>query len=175
MKGARIFGITYAIVAMALAVATTILQVQPALFFIEMLTMNGKFPMSLVLLLTALLILLPGVLTLFLITLLRRKKNVIPDITGKTGVILKRTRALYNAAYNFRVILDGVEQGTVGNGQSIFVDLTSGKHVISIKGFKTSDYEFDLKFGTVLKVETKVQEEGIKANILIVATDTPDQ
>lgn len=175
MKAARIFGISYAIVAMVIAGATTVLQVQPALVFIDMLTVSGKFPGSLVFLLTALLILIPGVLILVIVNLLQRKKNVIPDTTGKTGVILKRTRALYNAAYNFRVILDGVEQGTVGNGQSIFLELTSGKHVISIKGFKTSDYEFDLKFGTVLKVETRVQEEGIKANILIVTTNTSDQ
>lgn len=171
MKLARIFGISYAIAALVIAVYTTILQIQPGLFFIEMLTMDGKFPATLVFLLTALLLLLPGFLILIAVSYLRRKKNIIPDTTGKTGVILKRKRALYNAAYNFRVLVDGAQQGTVGNGQSIFVELVSGKHSISIKGFDSSKFEFDLKFATVLNLETQVKEEGIRANIIIVVAD----
>ncbi|MBK6526711.1 MAG: hypothetical protein IPG07_14885 [Crocinitomicaceae bacterium] len=149
MKTARIFGISYAIAALAIAAFTTILQVQPSLIFIELLTTYGKFPATLVYLLTALLLLLPGFLILISISYLRRKKNIIPDTTGKTGVILKRKLALYNAAYNFRVMVDGAEQGTVGNGQSIFVELVSGKHRISIKGFESSKFDFDLKFASV--------------------------
>jgi hypothetical protein len=38
MKTARIFGISYAIAALAIAAFTTILQVQPSLIFIELLT-----------------------------------------------------------------------------------------------------------------------------------------
>jgi hypothetical protein len=172
MTTARIFGITYAIAAMVVAVLTTILQVQPSLFFIEMLTVNGKFPLTAVFLLTALLILLPGLLIIIVINFLRRQKNVIPDTTGRTGVILHRKRALYNAAYNFKVIMDGAVCGTVGNGQSLFVELTSGRHVISIKGFESSRFEFDLKFGSVLRLETNVKEEGIKASVLIVAVES---
>jgi hypothetical protein len=174
MKLVRIFGISYAITALVVAVFTTILQVQPSLVFIEMLTMNGKFPATLVFLLTALLLLLPGFLILITVSFLRRKKNIIPDATGKTGVILKRKRALYNAAYNFSVIVDGTEYGTLGNGQSIFVELVSGKHNISIKGFETSTFEFDLKFARVLNLETQVREAGIRANIVIVAADGND-
>lgn len=168
MKTARIFGISYALAALVIAITTTILQVQPSLIFIELLTMNGKFPATLVFLLTALLLLLPGFLILFTISYFRRKKNVIPDTTGKTGVILKRRRALYNAAYNFRVIVDDAEQGSVSNGQSIFVELVSGQHRISIKGFESSTFDFNLKFATVLSLETQVIEEGIRANVIIV-------
>lgn len=171
MKLMRTLGISYAIGALVVAIVTTLLQVQPSLIFIEMLTMDGKFPATLVFLLTALLLLLPGFFILIAVSYLRRKKNIIPDTTGKTGVILKRKRALYNAAYNFRVIVDGTEQGTVGNGQSIFVELVSGKHSISIKGFESSKFEFDLKFATVLNLETQVKEEGIRANIIIVVVD----
>jgi hypothetical protein len=171
MKTARIFGISYAIAALVIAVFTTILQVQPSLIFIEMLTMNGKFPATLVFLLTALILLLPGFLILISISYLRRKKNVIPDTSGKTGIILKRNRALYNAAYNFRVIIDGVEQGIVGNGQSIFIELVSGKHTVSIKGFASSAFDFDLKFASVAKLETQVKEAGIRANVIIVSSD----
>ncbi len=171
MKTARIFGISYAIAALAIAAFTTILQVQPSLIFIELLTTYGKFPATLVYLLTALLLLLPGFLILISISYLRRKKNIIPDTTGKTGVILKRTLALYNAAYNFRVMVDGAEQGAVGNGQSIFVELVSGKHTISIKGFASSTFDFDLKFASVMKLETQVKEEGIRANVIIVSSD----
>lgn len=167
----RFFGISYAIGALVVAILTTIMQVQPSLMFIDMLTVDGKFPATLVYLLTALLFLLPGFLLLIAISYLRRKKNVIPDTTGKTGIILKRKRALYNAAYNFRVIVDGAEKGTVGNGQSIFVELVSGNHTISIKGFESSTFHFDLKFEHVMKLETQVKEEGIRANVIIVSTD----
>ncbi len=171
MKTARTFGIAYAIAALVVAAYTTIVQVQPSLIFIELLTTYGKFPATLVYLLTALLLLLPGFLILTVISYLRRKKNIIPDTTGKTGIILKRKRALYNAAYNFRVIVDGAEKGTVGNGQSIFVELVSGNHTISIKGFDSSTFDFDLKFANVMKLETQVKEEGIRANVIIVSAD----
>jgi hypothetical protein len=127
--------------------------------------------MTLVFALTALLLLVPGFIFFVIISFLRRSKNVIPDLTGKTGILLRRNRALYNAAYSFDVIIDGVKKGKLGNGQSLFVELTSGKHEVAIDGFKSSQSEFDVRFGSVLRLKTQVKEEGIKANVVIVEDD----
>src|SRR5688572_13276565 len=99
MKTARIIGISYALLCVVVATTVTILQIQPAQFFIELTTTYGKFPAMLVFALTALLLLLPGFVFFVIISFLRRTKNVIPDLTGKTGILLRRSRALYNAAY----------------------------------------------------------------------------
>lgn len=168
MRLAQIVGISYAIVAVATALAVTILQVHPALFFIKMLVIDGKFPATVVFLLTALLLLIPGIAGFMLISYIRRSKNAIPDLTGKTGIILLRKRALYNAIYNFHVLVDGNKVGSIGNGQSLFVELTKGHHKIEIRNFKSSIYEFDLKFGNILKLVTQVKEQGIKAEVIII-------
>jgi len=168
MNLTRIIALSYAVICLSIAMITAIQQTQPALFFIRLFTIDEKYSLTLAFLLTALLLLLPAFLLLFIINFLRRSKNSFPDITGKTGIILHRKRALYNAVYNFKIIIDDKEIGVVGNGQSLFTELTSGKHSIAIKGFKSSEYIFDLKHWDVLKLETNIKEEGIKANIIIV-------
>jgi hypothetical protein len=46
-----------------------------------------------------------------------------------------------------------------------------GNTLISIKGFASSAFDFDLKFASVMKLETQVKEEGIRANVIIVSSD----
>ena len=168
MNKLRLFSILYAITALVVAVVTTVAQTQPALFFIELTLSDGKFPITLVFLLTALLLLLPGLLLIQVIGLLNRPKNEIPDITGKTGIILHRKRILQSGIYIYPVLLDGEKRGRLGNGQSIFLEASSGQHTIKLGGIKSSEYSFDLPHGKVLKLETCLVKDGLKANVIII-------
>ena len=114
----RIVGICLALFAVALAVYSTITQTQPALFFIEWTTIYGKFPLSAVMLITALVLLIPIVILFLIAGKLKQNKDFMPDLKGQSGLVVVRKKALYNGLYLAKVLIDTQIKSAVSNGKS---------------------------------------------------------
>lgn len=97
-----------------------------------------------------------------------RSKNAIPDLTGRTGVLLKRKRVLYDAINVYTVLIDNQESGRVANGKEFFAELLPGNHIIKLKGFASSKYEFVVERSKVTRLITKVDDKSLVAKIFIV-------
>jgi hypothetical protein len=165
----RIFGMSYALIALIVAAITTFMQVQPALFFIDLLTgSDNKFPATAVFLLTALMLLLPLIPVLMVINRGNKKRNEMPDITGKTGIIVRRKKSLSNALYDSAILVDGQFKSSVSNGKSTFIELAYGHHHVQVKGHKSAEISIDLKMGEVLELQMAfVDDGGLKVKVLL--------
>jgi hypothetical protein len=160
----KVLAITYALAAITVAVITTILQVQPALLFIEFLTgPDDKFPAMVAMLITALALLLPLVVILFVVGLFTKKGgNKIPDLAGKTGILIRRERVLSNGFYTDKVMINGQKLSTVSNGKSTFVELADGSYKVFVKGATTQSPIMDVALapGQVVKLKTGYRPEN---------------
>ncbi|MBI3136280.1 MAG: hypothetical protein HYZ14_16515 [Bacteroidetes bacterium] len=158
--------LVYVIAALIVSVATTLMQVQPALFFIELLTgSDNKFPVSATILLTMLALLLPALIVALIPRLFNTKqRNLVPDLTGKTGILVRRERALSNAVYTDAVMVNGEKKSAVSNGKSTFAELPSGSYKVFIKGATTGSPVMDITLaaGQVLKLKTGYAIDGLK-------------
>ena len=161
--------LVYVIVAAIVAVVTSILQVQPALFFIDLLVGDdNKFPAKLAMLLTMLALILPALIIILLINLVnKRNGNQMPDLTGKTGVVVRREWALVNGIYNDKVMINGEKRSTVSNGKSTFVELPGGDYKVFVKGATTQSPVMDVSVaaGQIIRLKTGYVAEpnGIKS------------
>lgn len=163
----RIFAAIYCFIGLVVALATTFMQVQPALFFIDLLSgSDNKFPAMLVILVTFGSFLLPLVVIALAVRSLNKNKNQMPDTTGKTGIIVHRKRALSNALYDSGIVVDGQLKSSVSNGKSTFIELAYGQHHVQVKGHKSAEINIDLKMGEVLELQLAfVDDGGLKVKV----------
>lgn len=117
------------------AVVTTILQIEPAATIIEITQLSdGSFYILLPLAGTFILGAMPLFMVMLINNFIQNKKNKMPvDLTGKTGIVIKRERELPNAAIRFGVFVNGDQMATVGVGKKIFVELPLGEYRIQTK------------------------------------------
>lgn len=167
----RIVGICLALLAIVFAVYSTIQQTQPALFFIELTTIGGKFPATAVVLITSLVLLVPLILVLFLISKLSGNKNFMPDLTGRTGLVVTRKKALYGAAYVNKVLIDGEIKSAVSNGKSTFIPLPIGKYYLQISNKKSNGIEINITGNKITNVQMSYLDEGLKAKLILEVLD----
>lgn len=158
--------LVYVFAALIAAVATTLVQVQPALFFIELLTgPDNKFPLTATMLLTMLALLLPALAVALIARLFTaRERNIVPDLTGKTGILVRRDRVLSNAVYTDAVMVNGEKKSAVSNGKSTFAELPAGSYKVFIKGATTGSPVVDITLvpGQVVKLKTGYATDGLK-------------
>jgi len=160
------FAIVYILVALVAALITTIMQVQPALFFIELLVDDrGKFPMTFTFLLTVFVLLLPLLLMMVIIRL-TTKQTPLPDLTGKTGVLVRRERLLANGFYTDNIMVNGEKKATVSNGKTAFVELEPGSYKLFVKGATTATPVMDIALtsGQRVKLKTGYRPDGLKTS-----------
>lgn len=129
--------IVYIIVAAIIAIASTILQTQPALFVIDYLTeFDGKYFVKLTVLLTLGLLLIPLIFIILLLRLFERgPKNEMPQsLAGKSGILVIRKKQLQDAIYTMKVLVNGEVKSGVTNGKKTFVELVPGNYKVFVKG-----------------------------------------
>ena len=165
----RIFAAVYCFVVLVVALVTTFMQVQPALFFIDLLTgSDNKFPATLVILLTFSVFLFPLLIIVLVLRSLNKNKNQMPDTTGKTGIIVRRKSALSNALYDSGIIVDGQLKSSVSNGKATFIELSYGSHHVQVKSHKSAEINIDLNMGEVLELQLSfVDDGGLKVKVLL--------
>ena len=159
--------IVYSIVAITVAVITTILQVQPALFFIEWLTdSSNMFSIKGAILPTCLALLLPMIPILLIArTFNKGQRDLVPtDLNGKTGILVHREKALSNALYTDDVMINGEKKSGVSNGKSTFVELLPGSYKVFVKGATTATpvISIELLSGQVIRFRTAYRADGLK-------------
>lgn len=167
----RVVGIFLALTCIAVAIYTTIAQIQPALYFIELTTVDGKFPATAVILITALSLLLPLIAVLFIIGKFSGNKDFMPDLTGRTGIVVKRPKALYGAAYVNKIFVDGELKSAVSNGKSTFIPLAIGTYLLQVKSKKLDGITISIKGNTITTVEFTHVDEGLKAKLKLKVID----
>jgi hypothetical protein len=163
--------IVYVIAALAVAMITTFMQVQPALFFIDLLTGDDNmFPIKASILITFLALLIPWLPVVLIIRSFSGKnKNFMPELSGKTGIIVSRESCLPEALYNNKILVNGEHKATVSNGKSTFAELTSGTYKVFVKGATNVSpaMEIELKNGEIKKLKTGYRNTNFKTIIYL--------
>ena len=131
----------YVLVGAVVAISTTFLQVQPALFFIDFLAPNpgDTYNFLLVSLLTCLIFLIPLLVFLVITRSFRKTSTEIIQI-GRTGFFVNRQKSFTSALVGIPVYVDSKKMGTVDNGKTIFLDIPASTFTIQAgKGKQASE------------------------------------
>jgi hypothetical protein len=130
--------IVWLIIAAIIAIYTTITQDWPASMVIDWTAINGKYYIKLTVVLTWVLLMAPVVIPIYIFGLITARNRVPADLTGRSGIIVHRIRALQDAAYPFTILTDDEIKEKVSNGKSTFVDLKPGSYQLVVKSGRNS-------------------------------------
>jgi hypothetical protein len=171
----KIFSVVYCLVALAVAMTTTFMQVQPALFFIDLITdSDNMFDVKLALLLTMLALLLPLLIILLVLKMMNKNKNHMPDTFGKTGIIVRRGKALSNALYDSVILVNGEPKSSVSNGKSTFIELPAGMYTLQVKGYSSTETQAGVQHGRITEYALAfVDDGGLKVKVMLEPFEAP--
>jgi hypothetical protein len=169
----KIFSAVYCLVALAVAITTTFMQEQPALFFINLITdSDNMFDVKLALLLTMLALLIPLLVISLVVKMMSKNKNHMPDTLGKTGIIVRRQKAFQNALHNSVILVNGESKGSVSNGYSTFIELPAGNYRLQVKGHASSETAAGVQHGRITEYALAyVDDGGIKMKVRLEPID----
>lgn len=153
--------IIWLIAAAIIAAAATILQIEPAATIIQLSASNdGSFLIILPLGITFILCVLPLFPIMLINNFIQNRKNKMPsDLTGRSGIIVKREKELTNAALMYGVFINAQQIAKVGMGRSVFIELTPGTYSIQTKlsnKIYSSELSFHIESGKILAFQTKM-------------------
>ena len=94
-----------------------------------------------------------------------------PDLTGRTGLVVTRKKALYGAAYVNKVLIDGEIKSAVSNGKSTFIPLPIGKYYLQISNKKSNGIEINITGNKITNVQMSYLDEGLKAKLILEVLD----
>ncbi len=162
----KILTLIYVIGTAAVAVVTSIAQIQPALFLIDLMAPNegDKFSMKLVVLLTWLILLTPYIIVVSILFFMRRaadKKIVIAP--NQTGIWIYRKRQLQSALVGVPIYINGNKIGVVDNGSAKFFELNKGSFSIYAGEGKGASEQKELMInaGKQLKMDLELVPKGL--------------
>lgn len=154
----------YVLVSAVLAISTTVLEVQPALFFIEFLAPNpgDTYNLVFVLLMTCLIFLIP-LFVFLVITRSFRKTSTEIIQTDRTGIFVNRQKSFTSAIVGIPVYIDSKKIGAVDNGKTMFFDIPSGTFTIQAgKGKQASEIvEVKILEKDQLKFDLYINKDGL--------------
>ena len=176
----RIIIIIYAIVTGSIAVISTFLEIQPALFIINFFAPNegDKYYIQLVMLLTWLILLLPLFTFILVARLLRIKgnENIPPD---RMGIFVTRKKSFQSALVGIPVFVNGKKSGILDNGRTKFFETPSGMHTVQVGNGKQASeiIHINLSEGKQLhfKFEIKQVKKGQHAEIILKMNSLSDE
>ncbi len=142
----RILIIIYVIVTALIALFTTILEIQPALFFIEFTAPNpgDKYSVTFVLLVTWLIFLLPLMVVLLISKVFRTKPTEVITL-DRTGVFVTRQKTFQSAMVGIPIFIDAKKVGVVDNGKTNFFDVPVGNFIIQAGEGKQASEKLEAK------------------------------
>ena len=173
----RRVAIIWLIASAIIAAVTTILQVEPALTFIHIFaSSDGSFIIIIPLGLSFLLFVLPLLLIMVMRNFIYNSRNKFPiDLSDKTGIIVDRQRELSNAALLYNVYIKNEEQGRVGMGKKVFIELDPGEYTVQLrlgKKMYSNELHFSIqpleiiKFHTGYNLNKNIQKMMVKGEML---------
>jgi hypothetical protein len=136
----------YVIATAAIAVFTTIQEIQPAIFLIDFLAPQpgDKYSLTFVFLVTWLILLLP-LLIILLVQKVMRKKSTEVIGSERTGVFVTRQKALQSAVIGIPIYIDSKKVGVVDKGKTKFFDVPIGSFPIQAGKGKQATEKLDAK------------------------------
>ncbi len=129
------FTLVWVLFAALIAIVTTVLEIQPALTFIHFFAgPGGSYNLVIPVGLSFIILVIPLFFILFMYNLVQNRKNKLPaDLTGKTGIVVKREKELTNAALMYDVYINGEKKMRLGMGKSVFIELEPGTHSVQTR------------------------------------------
>lgn len=158
MKKTFTFG--YIIITGIVSIATAIMQIQPALFFLDLF----RHSVVLAVLLTWLVLLMPLIIALTLIFYKRngRNKNVTIE-TYQTGIIIKRKKQLQSGLIGINIYINNQKNGVVNSGNNKFIEMPPGKiTIVAGEGKQASEpIELEIKSGQKIQFNLEIVSNGL--------------
>lgn len=173
----RILTILYVILTGAFAVYTNILQIQPALFFIELSAPNpgDKYSLTFVFIIVWLILLLPLMAFLLILRAMRSKPQ---EIIGpeRTGVFVTRQKSFQSAVVGIPVYINSKKVGIVDNGKTKFFDVPLGDFTVQAGNGKQASEKMEAKVGVrdQLNYEFHLTQDGLYTKIVLAETTKED-
>ena len=166
----KIFIYIYVIFTALVAIISTILEVQPALFIIDIFAPNegDEYNLLLVFLLTWLVFLLPVVIYLYIAVLIRKKDDeiVAPD---RTGIFVTRVKAFQSALVGIPFYINDQKSGIIDNGRTKFFDTSTDTFTIKAGDGKQASDNLQIKIedGKQLHFEIRIIQAGLGLKIVL--------
>ena len=163
--------IAYLVITAAVAVYASILEIQPALFFIEFIapTPGDRYSLTFVLLITWLLFLIPLVVFMLIGKMFRADSPEVID-SNRTGIFVKRPKAFQSALIGIPVFVNDTKVGIVDNGKTIFFDVPIGLVTVQVgEGKQASEIiEVKMESGNQLNFEFNLKQAGLFIEIELI-------
>ena len=162
----RIIHILFILIIIVVGVTTTLMQAQPALFWINIFAPhNGDtFNIKLVALLTILSLLLPYIIVLIILKLIRKGKdgNAVV-VKGQTGIYISRKKQLQSFLMGLPVLINGSKAGLIDSGKNKFFAVPSGMLSVQIgEGKPASEkIEIRIKEGEQFDFTVEISQSGL--------------
>jgi len=160
----RIIVIIYVIVTAIIALTSTIFEIQPALFIINIFAPNegDKYYIKVVMLLTWLILLLP-LLIYFVITKLTRIKSDQKIDPNRTGIIVTRKKSFQSALVGIPIFVNDNKARVVDNGKTKFFETPSGMHTVQAGNGKQASEKIQTNIleRKQLSFEMEIKQAGL--------------
>lgn len=167
----KILTIIYTIATAALAIAMTIMQIQPARALINAFTtFDGReYYIAPVVLITWLILLLPMLIILVVMRILRGNKDEEIPAT-KTGIVVMRKKAFQSAMVGIPVFVNGEKAGMIDNGRIRFIEVPAGKLTLQAGTGKQASQliETDIASGQQLQFVVQLIPDGFTLKTLLI-------
>lgn len=136
----RIFSIIYLLIAMVFSAGTVIAQVFPATIVVEWIAdTDGRFMIVLAVGLLFIMCIVPLVIIFILYNLIMaRKQHYSPELLDQTGIVVRRDKTLYGAAFPIDILVNDQRLATVTIGKSRQITLPTGEHILKVKAMGKS-------------------------------------
>nr|WP_294860084.1 hypothetical protein [uncultured Fluviicola sp.] len=138
----RVLIYVYIFAALILSIGSLFLESYPTRFWIELIAPNpgDKYPISIVGLLSFLSLLLPLLLLMFILKLIRNRKNpatsssslLDTDHFNKSGIHFMRQKQMQNRLIASAIFINGEQKGKIDSGKTAFIALDPGTYEVEI-------------------------------------------
>ncbi|NVO03377.1 MAG: hypothetical protein HXX09_11820 [Bacteroidetes bacterium] len=166
----RTFVIIYSIITAAIALTTTIFEIQPALFLINVFAPHEGDKYSIALVVLPIWIALLSPLFLYLIiTKLLRQNNDEHLSNNRTGILVKRKKAFQSAMVGIPVFINDKKAGIVDNGRTKFFDVPTGIQTVQVGEGKAASEKIQVTLyeGKQIHFELEIKPSAFQLKYLL--------
>lgn len=173
----RILVYIYVLAAFVLSFGSLFTESYPARFWIDILAPEpgDKYPIAITGLLTALCLLLPMVIVMFILKVIRNRKSA-PAIDAidesyfnKSGIHFSRIKQMQNRLVSSPVFIDGIQQGRIDSGKKLFIALAPGTYEVEVGGKRERSEKLivQVEANKHAQVEIEIVPNGLKSKHVI--------
>ncbi len=172
----KILNIIFVIATAVIAIVTTFMELQPALFFIDLFAPDSgdRYSIKLVVLLTWLVLLSPLIIINVILFFTRKAKNKNQTIESwQTGIIIKRKKQLQSGLIGINVYVNNQKLGKVDISNELFFETPTGKiTIVTGEGKQASEpLELDIKASEKIHLKLEIVPKGLALKNILTRDD----